>query len=62
MALHVNGVKNVSFRPVPVLSRAQLRDNIADAQEVGTTWTRFDANSGAIRRLFRGIGKRQELV
>ena len=37
---HVNGTRNVAFAAGSVASKAQLRDNIADAAEVGATWTR----------------------
>ncbi len=46
-AMHVNGQPDVAFRPVPIRSPAQLRDNIADAPEVGSNWSRFDADSDA---------------
>ncbi|MDZ4185548.1 MAG: CxxxxCH/CxxCH domain-containing protein [Desulfuromonadales bacterium] len=49
-AVHVNGLVDVKFQNVSVLSRAQLRDPLANAPEVNDNWKRIngykvDANS-----------------
>lgn len=39
---HINGLKDVKFEATAVLSRAQLRESLADAPEVDDNWKRMN--------------------
>jgi len=49
MNFHVNGVKDVEFATVdPIRSKAQVRDNLADATELANNWQRVNGYKAAV--------------
>jgi predicted CxxxxCH...CXXCH cytochrome family protein len=44
---HINGMPDVAFNPIQVLSKAQIRDDITTVSELGNNWTRTSGYKAA---------------